>query len=144
MKRELLSPPDFPNSKASPFEITSPSSGVYNCIAWALERTDEFFWPRRMRGFYWPHSIPLKETLAAFQKLFEEAGYEICQHGELESGFQKVAIFAENDRPTHAARQLANGFWTSKIGAWVDVQHTLQAMEGGFYGDVAMFLKRKI
>ncbi|MEK7254873.1 MAG: hypothetical protein AAB316_09020 [Bacteroidota bacterium] len=30
---------DFPNSSLELFETTSPATGRYNCIAWALEET---------------------------------------------------------------------------------------------------------
>lgn len=144
MKPAFLSPPDFPNSKAAPFEITSPASGEYNCIAWALEVSDGFYWPRRGREFRWLRFLPKEETLAAFQKLFEKVGYEVCEHGELEAGFKKVAVFEKNGSPTHAARQLPDGNWTSKLGTHEDVKHSLAAMSGGRYGDVALFLKKKI
>ncbi len=144
MTNTLLSPPEFPNAEKEPFLVTSPSSGIYNCIAWALELQHAFLWPGISSRYEWSPNLPRKNNLVVFLQFFQEHGFESCDDGELEMGFQKIALFAIDKKTTHAARQLPNGFWTSKIGGWVDVQHTLRAMEGGMYGDVAMFLKRKI
>ena len=138
-----LSPAEFPNAQKEPFFVTSDSSGSYNCIAWALELQHLFLWPASSRKFDWLPDLPRKNTVQVFLQFFQRNGYESCFDGEPEEGFQKIALFAKEKKPTHAARQLPNGFWTSKLGGWVDVQHTLQAMEGGLYGNVALFLKRK-
>jgi hypothetical protein len=46
--------------------------------------------------------------------------------------------------PTHAARQLRSGAWTSKLGISEDVEHELRALEGEIYGVVALILTRPI
>ncbi len=66
--------------------------------------------------------------------LFQDKGYEVCENALLETGFQKVALFAKDGLPTHATRQLSDGFWTSKLGALEDVRHALFAISGGMYG----------
>lgn len=72
------------------------------------------------------------------------------QSYDLEAGIEKIAIYVDaNGVPTHAARQLADGTWTSKLGEWEDIQHkTLEAMEdsrglGLGYGKVKLILKRQ-
>jgi hypothetical protein len=66
----------------------------------------------------------------------------------MEAGFEKIAIYVDGDGvPTHAARQLSDGAWTSKLGEWEDIRHlTLEAMEddglGLGYGKVSLILKR--
>jgi hypothetical protein len=48
-------------------------------------------------------------------------------------------------QPTHAAKQMESGKWSSKLGDWEDVEHaTLEALEGDFYGKVAQILKRPV
>lgn len=72
----------------------------------------------------------------------------MCGDGSPEVGFQKVAIYVDSKGiPTHAARQLLNGQWTSELGQDIDVRHDapeellqVQALQG--YGGVAIFLKR--
>jgi hypothetical protein len=61
----------------------------------------------------------------------------------METGWEKVALFAHEDgTPTHAARQLASGRWTSKLGELEDIEHELEAVEGAAYGSVVVYLKR--
>ena len=79
-------------------------------------------------------------------ELFRTAGYESCDDGALEVGQEKVAIYARDDRPQHAARQLANGRWTSKLGDYEDIEHdTPEELEGDGryeYGRIVVFMRR--
>ena len=66
-----------------------------------------------------------------------------------EDGYEKIAIFVGEYEwggigPTHAARQLTNGHWTSKLGGEEDVEHTDLDSVGGKpgYGDVQVFMRR--
>lgn len=82
--------------------------------------------------------------MESFLLAFATLGYETCATAELEAGFEKVALYVdETGEPTHAARQVESGAWSSKIGEWEDIEHnTLRAMEGPAYGRAAQFLKR--
>lgn len=44
--------------------------------------------------------------------------------------------------PTHAARQLHSGAWTSKLGNAEDIEHELHALEGEIYGTVVVIMNR--
>jgi hypothetical protein len=46
--------------------------------------------------------------------------------------------------PKHAARQLASGRWTSKIGVLEDIEHDLRDLEGDEYGKVVVVIKRPV
>ncbi len=46
--------------------------------------------------------------------------------------------------PTHAARQLASGRWTSKLGKAEDIEHDLHDLEGDLYGIVVLLMKRPL
>ena len=71
-------------------------------------------------------------------------GYSVsCDDGGLEPGHEKVALYVLDGKPTHAARQLPDGAWTSKLGRQIDIAHTVCALEGPAYGQIAVFLKRK-
>ncbi len=136
--------PPFPNSKIDPFLVTSPKSANYNCIAWAYEDDSKWFWPDSSNIYYWPNDIPREEKIDSFIKLFNNIGYEICSNGDVEKDYQKVAIYSDKfGKPTHSARQLENGFWTSKLGQYFDVTHTIFSMGDGVYGNVAVFMRRK-
>ena len=72
----------------------------------------------------------------------------MCEDGNLEPGYEKVAIYAMDGEPTHAARQLQNGWWTSKLGKYEDIDHdSLEELQGygfGDYGRVAVFMARPL
>jgi hypothetical protein len=73
---------------------------------------------------------------------FRFLGYEPCRDGRYEQGFDKIALYAHGNKPKHAARQIADGKWTSKIGTSVDIEHKLKDLEGEHYGKVIMFFLR--
>jgi hypothetical protein len=137
--------PNFPNSKIDPFLLTSLQTTIYNCIAWAYGVIDKWYWPDAAGIYYWPNEIPRTEEVQSFISLFETIGYIICDNGELENNFQKIAIYADNfGKPSHAARQLKSGLWTSKLGQSYDVTHTIYSMSDGHYGNVVIFMEREI
>lgn len=76
--------------------------------------------------------------------MFQHFEYRICKNADLEVNYEKVALYAKHNQPKHAARQLEDGRWTSKIGSNVDIEHaSLRAVEGPLYGTAAMYLKRR-
>ena len=47
----------FPDLARTGYQVTSPPDPVYNCIAWAAGRTDEWWWPD-VGGFeFWPRLV---------------------------------------------------------------------------------------
>jgi hypothetical protein len=132
----------FPNSEKESFLITSPETKTYNCLAWALGDNEN--WWEADEDSYWLPDLPENDDIATIVLLFEKFGFETCAENGHEVGFEKVALFSKDQIVcTHIARQLDNGFWTSKLGVSYDVQHSLPAMEGGMYGDVYVFLKKQ-
>ena len=73
-------------------------------------------------------------------------GYQECVIDDFEYGFEKVAFFVDDESfPTHVARQVENGNWTSKLGRWQDIEHqSLQSLAGtaSIYGHVALLMRR--
>ena len=133
---------DFPRLMASNFSITSPPTVRYNCIAWASGDDSRWWWPI---GKYWPGGSPQSTSVDAFTMMFATLGYLDATSRSIESGFEKVAVYVNSSlQVTHAARQISEGLWTSKLGRNVDVSHTLEALEGGIYGTVAKILKRRV
>jgi hypothetical protein len=81
--------------------------------------------------------------VAAFVAAFTVLAYAPCENATLEVGYEKVAFFANLDNtPTHGARQLADGIWTSKLGRSEDIEHPLHALDGAVYGHVVQVMKR--
>jgi hypothetical protein len=135
----------FPNLRASVYGITSPPSPTYNCIAWAAGDDQQWWEPiPHLKGVYWPPDAPMSLLLESYIRAFECQGYELCVGDALEAGCEKVAIYASAEGlPTHAARQLSSGRWTSKLGKAEDIEHdSPKALEGSLYGSVARLLKR--
>jgi hypothetical protein len=133
----------FPDLKISGYRITSPATSGYNCFAWAGNDTGRWWQPVRLRGYYWPTDVSLDLTLQNLVAVYERLGYVVCKNSEVEQGFDKVAIYVDSDgTPTHAARQLPSGAWTSKIGELEDVEHSNLASLERVYGKVAQFLRR--
>jgi len=46
-----------------------------------------------MKVDFWPKGVERVQTLAAFIAAYETLGYEACDSGDAEVGFEKVAIF---------------------------------------------------
>lgn len=134
---------EFPNTKFEPFEQTSDLDGRYNCIAWAANDNKRWYEPDPIGFYYWPDEIPREYSISSYIALYEFLGYEKCADDDIEIGFEKIAIYSKNNIPTHAARQLDNGNWTSKLGKNIDVSHSLFSMMNGFYGNVVQFLKKR-
>src|SRR5205807_1808725 len=110
----------------------------YNCIAWSAGDTERWWEP----GVYWP--VPAENYgLDALELAFRSLGYEPCPDGNLEPGFEKVALYVTGQFYSHAARQLPSGKWTSKLGRLEDIEHdSPEAVAGGAYGDVARVMRR--
>jgi len=126
------------------FEITSPETDTYNCIAWAVGDVTQWWWPTPKYACYWPPGVPRDNTLPSVTLIFEMHGYAICDNASIEHGFEKVAIY-EHDifGVEHVARQLQCGHWTSKIGEWEDIKHQHpSALDGEEYGKAVRFMKR--
>lgn len=133
----------FPGLDFKRDELTSPADPRYNCIAWAAG-TDRRWWSHLL-PYYWPPNVAREETLEAYIGAFETLGYTVCETATPEGGYEKIALYAMPTRePTHAARQLADGRWTSKLGSLEDLTHRLEDLEGVNYGRVTVILRRPI
>ena len=138
----------FPNLTDTDAEVTSPATNQYNCIAWAAGEDHRWWWPDRNRfTSYWPGGVERTETKAAFVQAFETLGFVECENGDLAQGVEKIALFGNgpvgSERPTHAARQLESGNWTSKLGGLEDITHSrVDDLCGSAYGHVICFMSR--
>jgi hypothetical protein len=137
----------FPRLRGANYQVTSPRSDRYNCIAWAAGDSTDWWWPDvpdLPDSAHWPSSVPRQETLEAFREAFATLGYAVCDADQYEPGYEKIALFARAGVPTHAARQLATGRWTSKLGPMQDIEHVLHDLTGKVYGSVVLIMKRRL
>ncbi len=123
--------------------ITSPPTRHYNCFAWAAGDTCRWWQHLWHPVTYWPPGVAREPTILAYESAYATLGYTSGATAALERGSEKVAILAIDGTPMHATRQLADGNWTSKLGALEDVQHSLEQIESAEYGRVASILGRQ-
>ena len=133
------------------FQVTSPIDPSYNCIAWAYQIKGRWMWPPAGAPTYldavtyWPDENA-STNVEEFVKAFRYKGYEKCDDASFEEGYRKIALYVKpgTTECTHAARQLSNGYWTSKLGTLYDVQHsTPKEIEGHWYGNVYCYMKKE-
>ena len=139
----------WPNLRRTGYTVTDEASNDYNCFAWSIHRTDFWFAPdpemNKVGKVFWPSEIPREYTLEAFIQAYATFGFTVCDNTELEFGFEKVVIYGNSSTPEHAARQLPNARWTSKIGEYEVIEHDLNAFDGGkYFGNIIAILKRPI
>ena len=138
----------WPNLRQANCAITSPNSPVYNCAAWAANDPDNWWQPLQVTGTitYWPDGARRDATIAGYEEAFRTLGYQACEDERLEPGTEKIALYADGEGTfVHAARQLDDGRWTSKLGDLVDIEHpTLADVAGGIYGQPNLFMERRL
>jgi hypothetical protein len=142
-------PEDFPRLTKNTCKITSDATYGYNCIAYA--NYDEERWWDPHPDYYWPDTLPRSNELETIMQLFSNCGYISCADGEAESGYAKIALYAQaiaiggQAMTTHVARQQPNGKWTSKISQYEDIEHkTADVLEGTKFGRVMCYMKRPL
>ncbi len=76
-------------------------------------------------------------------EVFAGLGYQRCRDGGLESGYEKVALYEEQGAWKHAARQMPNGRWRSKMGEGPLIEHrSPESLAGGMYGEPATYMRK--
>ena len=97
-----------------------------------------------MPSRYWPEGVPREETISAFVAAFATLGFQPTAEAHVELGAEKIVLYAKAGVPTHVARQLPSGWWTSKLGPNVDIEHeSSESLTVGEYGEVVIILARE-
>jgi len=52
---------NFPSLLSSGYDITSPATKEYNCIAWAAGDSEAWWWPNK--DCFWSSEIPQEENM---------------------------------------------------------------------------------
>lgn len=81
--------------------------------------------------------------MASLIEAFETLRYQRCDNGEVEVGFEKIALYGSDAEWGHAAKQLPDGRWSSKCGDLDDIAHNSVAdVYCSSYGPVFCFMRR--
>ncbi len=138
----MISDDQFPHLTESNHRLTSPPDVRYNCIAWSANDTSRWWQP----GYYWPVEGSREDCwIGNLVEAFQSLGYREASDESLEDGFVKVALYASGMFYTHAARQLPNGKWTSKLGKAEDIEHDSPGdVAGGISGEVVQVMQRPL
>ena len=123
------------------YKITSEQDNSYNCIAWAAGYNDD--WWSHDEDYHWmgERGADIRSLVDVFGAL----GYVECDSDAHEDGYLKVALYAKDGEWTHAARQLENGNWTSKLGIYEDIEHgNPEDLCGDLYGEVNVIMRRHL
>ena len=133
----------FPNLSGEDFEIVDQPSDAYNCIAYAANDTGQRWDPNT--GDYWPPWVPGNNLMDSLKQVFAGLGYEECEDSRLEDGYLKVALYEEQGEAKHAAVQMPNGHWRSKLGYGPLIEHrSPESLSGGMYGEATVFMRRPL
>lgn len=125
------------------FEVLAPASTTYNCISWSLGVRDRWIWPAK-------NGAPV--SFGDFDDLYKGQGYRRSNKldVDLDSGREKVVLYAKVSvngvlEPTHSARQLDDGSWSSKVGRLPLIRHLHpEDVSGDTYGEpFALFTRER-
>ena len=110
--------------------IISHTIGLKNEIIWT-EPNDR----------YWP--VERELTKYAFDNFYEYFGFDKCSIDfSYDPRYTKVALYMNNNKPTHACIQYDNKYWESKIGQLGIIRHDLFELEDDVYGKVVQIYRK--
>lgn len=132
----------FPRLFGNEYRLASKKTRRYNCLAWAIGDTG-VWWDAGVGGV-WPDGILDDGSVLAAIRFFEHFGYTRAANADLEKDVVKIAIYGDDQGYTHAARQLADGRWSSKLGKLQDIEHhKLENLIGSRYGTVVQIMEKR-
>ncbi len=126
------------------FEILSPQTPIYNCIAWAMQFDDRWVDPIKVPGHWWPVGVAESMSPEALIQAFQAVGFTIAIDCKIEHGFDKVILYKNQitDQWTHASRIIKDSVEHSKFGEGWDGCHSINSIKGTIYGVPYCYMKR--
>lgn len=135
----------FPRLCGTSWTIKSRKTKRYNCFAWAA-REKHRRWDFA-KGAYWPSGAKRLSGIAYLVGAYLAEGFSVCNKSDCQtydSTADSIVVYEMNRIGMHAARLLANGMWSSKLGDLEDVQHKKpEDISGTTYGNPIVYMKRK-
>lgn len=87
----------------------------------------------------------MNSRMESLTDVFAGLGYELCDDGIAEVGYQKVALYEDECIAQHAALQMPNGRWRSKMGQGPLIEHhSPDSLSGELYGTPTIFMKKAV
>ena len=126
----------------------SEATEEYNCFAWAIGRNDIRLDASDEPCSHWPTGIEPSLYINSYVEVYSSEGFKVCDDPTLEEGYLKIVLYEDrfSGEAVHAARQLPNGCWTSKMGFIEDISHqdlaSLEGYNGGLCWRVAKYMKK--
>ena len=134
---------EFPNLHGEGFEIVDQPSQRYNCIGYAASDATRWWWPDGIN--YWPPWATLDTKMESLMEALAGLGYEQCDDSDPEDGYQKVALYEVQGEFQHAAVQMPNGHWRSKMGRGPAIEHrNPESLSSGIYGNPTTYMRRAL
>ena len=125
------------------FQIVEQPSDQYNCIAYAAGDLGK--WWDHNPIHYWPAHAARSSSIESLVEVFAGLGFERCDDGSPEDGYQKIALYEQQGLWTHAAVQQSNGRWRSKMGRGPVIEHrSPDSLSNGAYGEVHRIMRRRM
>ena len=116
----------FPDLDVERAVVSGGRTSKYNCISWTIGVTRRWIWPG--------------SNIQDFDKFY-------ASHGCIRSSYGPIAIWGHN--PSNMSHGCISGpdhgpRWESKCGGDLRIQHGLNELVGGSYGQVLAFYNREI
>ena len=129
--------------------IQNSENNKYNCVSHTLNIKDKWIWPYledeiyiRKYNSYW--TVKNEISKESFDEFYEYHGFEKLDLLDFfyDPKYIKVALYTNKGIPTHAAIQVDEFFWESKIGELGIIKHDLFEIEDDVYGKVTQIYKK--
>jgi hypothetical protein len=132
---------DFPSLIGLAFELSDEDFN-YNCLAYALGDTANWWEPPMAPGQYWPPGFSNDVTVATVEKIIRLHGFTREVEAGVDPETDAIAIFSKGTNWTHFSKY-HKGRRASKLGEGHDVSDVHpQHLEGRLYGTGAKILAR--
>ena len=108
-------------------------------------RRSEGLWINLLKRNAAPPWATLTNRIESLKEAFTGLGYEQCHDRGATAGYQKVALYEAQGRMQHAAIQMPNGRWRSKMGRGPVIEHrNPNSLSGGRYGQATIIMRRAV
>jgi hypothetical protein len=135
---------NLPNLHEGDCTLTSRCTYDYNCVGFVV---GDFRWwhPEDLESHYWPDGIerdPRKWAHLYVTALETERFEPLDSVPKFDAAYENIVIFHKGGQFSHVALQVGESRWRSKLGCYEDLEHPLDAVLRGKYGQVFRYMRR--